>query len=247
MATGSGPPRPRDDAVKVLVTPRSVTRGGHPALQKLRDAGYEVVFCTPGAQPGEDELMALLPGCVGYLAGVEPVSARVLESATDLRAISRNGTGADDSFRPGRVVRSTPSSTRPGERFRYGDLAAVLSESDVISLHCPADSDGRPLIDADAIQKMKRGVYLVNTARGGLLDGAAVLDALSRGRIAGVAVDAYVTEPPGDDPLVRHDRVIATPHTGAYTDESVDRAMEQAVDNLLASLRPSAESVAARE
>ena len=80
---------------RVLVTPRSATRDGHPSLQALADAGYETVFCRPGALPSEEELLALLPGCVGYLAGVETVSAQVLEAAKGLRAISRNGTGAD--------------------------------------------------------------------------------------------------------------------------------------------------------
>ncbi len=80
---------------RILVTPRSATRDGHHSLQKLTAAGYETVFCRPGALPTEEELMALLPGCVGYLAGVENVPAGVLEAARELRAISRNGTGAD--------------------------------------------------------------------------------------------------------------------------------------------------------
>ena len=73
-----------------------MTAGGHPSLEKLKDAGYEVVFPTPGKQPTENELLRLLPGCVGYLAGVEPVSARVLEAAKDLKVISRNGVGVDN-------------------------------------------------------------------------------------------------------------------------------------------------------
>ena len=80
---------------RILVTPRSATRGGHPALEALKDSGFEVVFCRPGALPTEEELLAKLPGCVGYLAGVEKVSAKVLETAKELRVISRNGTGAD--------------------------------------------------------------------------------------------------------------------------------------------------------
>lgn len=83
-------------SMKVLVTPRSVTRGGHPSMETLRAAGCEVVFCRAGLQPSEDELCALLPGCVGYLAGVEPVTARALSEAPELRAISRNGTGVDN-------------------------------------------------------------------------------------------------------------------------------------------------------
>jgi D-isomer specific 2-hydroxyacid dehydrogenase, catalytic domain len=87
---------------RILVTPRSVTRGGHSPLQRFRDAGYQLVFCRPGRQLDEAELLALLPGCVSYLAGVEPVTARVLESAPGLRVISRNGTGVDaiDVFEP---------------------------------------------------------------------------------------------------------------------------------------------------
>lgn len=85
-----------DDLARVLVTPRSVTKAGHPSLRRLEAAGYEVRFCTPGAQPGEEELIRLLPGCVGYLAGVEKVTARVLDAAGALRVISRNGTGIDN-------------------------------------------------------------------------------------------------------------------------------------------------------
>ena len=66
---------------RILVTPRSVTKSGHPSLERFRQAGFEVVFSTPGVQPDEAELLAKLPGCVGFLAGVEKVSARVLEAA----------------------------------------------------------------------------------------------------------------------------------------------------------------------
>ena len=57
---------------RILVTPRSVTAaGGHPALSKLKDAGYEIIFSPPGKLPTQDDLLRLLPGCIGYLAGVE--------------------------------------------------------------------------------------------------------------------------------------------------------------------------------
>jgi D-3-phosphoglycerate dehydrogenase len=82
-------------AGRILITPRSATRNGHASLEALKKAGFEVVFCRPGVLPTEEELLELLPNCVGYLAGVETVSARVLEAAKELKAISRNGTGAD--------------------------------------------------------------------------------------------------------------------------------------------------------
>ena len=82
-------------AKKILVTPRSASAAGHPSLDKLEAAGYEVLFATPGRQPSEGELIEALPGCVGILAGVETISAAVLRAATDLKVISRNGTGTD--------------------------------------------------------------------------------------------------------------------------------------------------------
>jgi phosphoglycerate dehydrogenase-like enzyme len=303
-------------AQRVLVTPRSVTKIGHPSLQRLRDAGYEVVFCTPGQQPDEAELLRLLPGCVGYLAGVEKVTARVLAAASDLRVISRNGTGVDNvdsSAARARgieicraeganargvaeltfglmlaLARSIPFCDRslkgagwerptgielsgktlglvgcgrigrlvarfglafdmavlaydpapdpafaPSPRFRYAALDEVLCNADFISMHAPPAGDGQALIGREALQRMKRGAYLINTARGGLLDADAVLAALDSGQLAGVALDAFDPEPPTDLRLVSHPRVIATPHAGGLTRESVDRAIKTAVENLL--------------
>ncbi|BCP55520.1 oxidoreductase [Kaistia sp. 32K] len=81
---------------RILITPRSLSRGGHPALALLEAAGYSLAMPAPGAIPDEAALIAALPGCVGWLAGVEPVSERVLEAADRLRVISRNGTGVDN-------------------------------------------------------------------------------------------------------------------------------------------------------
>ena len=304
---------------KVLVTPRSVTAAGHPALDRLRAAGYEVLFCTPGEQPTEEELLALLPNCTGYLAGVEKVSARVLEAATDLRVISRNGVGVDNidleaADRLGirvcptvganargvaeltiglvlALARSIPYSDRviksgawkrrkgielegktlgligcgtigrlvarlglamgmdviaydvaagpefrPAGSFRFAPLDAIIELSDVISLHCPPAPGGRPLIDRAALRRMKPGVYLVNTARDELVDTAALAECLESGHVAGAALDVFEAEPPADRTLARSDRVIATPHVGGYTHQSVDRAVRAAVANLLEAL-----------
>ena len=70
---------------KILVTPRSVTKTGHPSLVRLQNAGYEIVFCTAGVQPSEEELINILPDCVGYLAGVEKITSRVLYAAKELK------------------------------------------------------------------------------------------------------------------------------------------------------------------
>ena len=81
---------------KILITPRSLTKDGDPDLDLLTREGFELVFSTPGKLPEEGELIRLLPGCIGYLAGVEPITAVVLEAADTLQVISRNGTGINN-------------------------------------------------------------------------------------------------------------------------------------------------------
>jgi len=81
---------------RILITPRSLTSGPHPQIDRLRDAGFEVITSTPNALPTEAELISLLPGCIGWLAGIEPVSTKVIDAARDLRIVSRNGTGIDN-------------------------------------------------------------------------------------------------------------------------------------------------------
>jgi D-3-phosphoglycerate dehydrogenase / 2-oxoglutarate reductase len=81
---------------KIAVTPRSLSGSGHPALDRLVERGFEIVFPAPGRTPSEDELLQTIPGCVGWLAGVEPISVKVLDAAKTLRVISRNGTGVDN-------------------------------------------------------------------------------------------------------------------------------------------------------
>ena len=96
---------------RVLVTPRSLTRAGldaAPTLAPLRDAGLELVAGPAGRQPTHDELLALVPGCTGWIAGVEPVDAEVLASATRLRVISRWGVGTDAFGSPSAAAAAMP-------------------------------------------------------------------------------------------------------------------------------------------
>jgi D-3-phosphoglycerate dehydrogenase / 2-oxoglutarate reductase len=81
---------------RVLVTPRSLTHGDHPAFERLRKGGWEIVLGPKGRLPDEEELCHLVQGCVGWIAGVEPVTAKVLAAAKALKVISRNGSGVDN-------------------------------------------------------------------------------------------------------------------------------------------------------
>lgn len=304
----------------ILVTPRSLSRTGHPALERLTAAGYRLVFPSPGAQPTEEQLLAVIGDAVGYLAGVERIGASLLGRASRLRVISRNGTGvdaidleaartrgivvrraeganargvaelafglvlaaargiaaADAELKAGRWTRVKgleleartlglvgcgrigkqvarfglafgmrvlahdpfPDDTfAPSAAFAYTSLPELLRASEVVSLHASPPADGRPLLDAAGIASLPRGAIVVNTARQGLVDEAAMAAALREGRVAAYTLDAFDREPPEDLGLVRLPGVIATPHLGGFTDESVDRATAVAVDNLLASLR----------
>ena len=306
---------------RILVTPRSVTSEGHPALARLTRAGFEIVMPPAGKMPTASELKQLLPGCVGWLAGVEPITDDVLSAASDLRIISRNGTGVDaidleSAQRRGieirradganargvaelaigmilALARSLPFSDaaikaggwsrRKGFELegktlgvvgcgKIGRIVAALARglgmqvvghdpfaeqsdqsldaplvhlvyldevfalSHVITLHCPPPADGRPLVDARRLGLAKPGVVIVNTARHELVDIPALVAAIERGHVAGAALDVFDAEPPIERSHLASDRILATPHIGGFTDESVDRAVDVAVTNLLEAL-----------
>ena len=122
------------------------------------------------------------------------------------------------------------------ENFSYATMDEVFKSADIISLHCPPASDGIPLINRESIAKMKKGVYIVNTAREGLINGADVMAGIESGKIAGFTIDAFDTEPPTNWDLAKNRKVVATEHIGAFTKESVERMTLFAVDNLLSAL-----------
>lgn len=116
-------------------------------------------------------------------------------------------------------------------------LAEVLERSDFVSLHCPLTPDTRHLIDAAALVRMKRTAYLVNTARGPIVDQAALADALRDGSIAGAALDVMDPEPlPPGDPLLSAPNLVVLPHLGSATLATRGAMAQLAVDNLLAGL-----------
>ncbi|TFG58681.1 MAG: oxidoreductase, partial [Spirochaetales bacterium] len=111
----------------------------------------------------------------------------------------------------------------------------IFRQADIITLHVPGGE--KPLIDREALKAMKEGVYIINTARASVVDEEAVLDGLNTGRIAGYAVDAFSAEPPADYRVIKHDRVIATPHIGGFTKESVDRVTVGAIRNIINNIK----------
>ena len=97
--------------------------------------------------------------------------------------------------------------------------ATLLAEADAISLHVPLSADNANIVEAEFLGSMKRGSYLINTARGGLVDETALIDALQSGQLAGAGLDCQASEPPVgvSAQLVGLDSVVATPHSGSLT------------------------------
>jgi D-3-phosphoglycerate dehydrogenase len=114
--------------------------------------------------------------------------------------------------------------------------ADLLRQADIISLHIPFDPASAPELGSSEFARMKHGVFLVNCARGGVVDEAALLDALESGKVAGAALDVFATEPPTDLRLLRHPSVICTPHIGAATIEGQGRVGSEVAQILLREL-----------
>ena len=131
----------------------------------------------------------------------------------------------------------------PDEKFaaEYGIQLSILDEilpvADVISLHLPGTPETRQIVNDAFLEKVKTGAWLVNTARGDLVDEDALLKALQEGRLSGAALDVYSQEPPdSENPLLKLDQVIATPHMGAHADAATNAMGRIALDECLAVL-----------
>jgi D-3-phosphoglycerate dehydrogenase len=307
--------------MKILVTPTSFGPSARLAPKdKLLSFADEIIY-NPHSRPlTEDELIPLIEGCDGYLAGLDFITEKVINSADNLKVISRYGIGCDRvdieaAKEKGITVTNTPgansdavadltlglmlalaraipmldNSTKQGEWKRrtgielgertlgllgfgmigkavarraigfgmkviaydpYMDekyaqengvlscsLEQVISGSDFISLHLPLLESTANIIDKESIAKMRSGTFILNTARGGLIDEEALFEALMSGHLSGAALDAYENEPPDASlPLYQLQNVVTTPHTGAHTAEAALNMATMAVDNLISVL-----------
>jgi len=107
--------------------------------------------------------------------------------------------------------------------YSFVSLDELLAYSDFISLHVPGNKDKSPVISKAEFTKMKDGAFLINCARGSVVDEAALLEALNSGKIAGAGIDVFPEEPPQNLELIRHEKISVTPHIGASTKEAQKR------------------------
>lgn len=133
-----------------------------------------------------------------------------------------------------KVIAYNRSQCEEGRKIaEYVDLDTIFTQSDIISLHCPQTAETEKLINAETLAKMKDGAMLVNTARGGLVDENALVDALESGKLRYAAVDVVSQEPmPLDNPLLKTRKCIITPHIAWAPVESRQRLLDTVVENI---------------
>ncbi len=301
------------DQPRIAVTTSSFAKFSQEPMRLMTAAGYAPVLNPHGRKLTEDEAIEVLSGCVGVVAGTEPLTRRVLTALSGLKAIARCGTGMDNVDQEaarelGMAVTNTPDGptlavveltlglaldlvrdvTRMDRELRSGiwkkrmgrtlqgkrlgvvgfgrigravarafaplgvdiayfdpfvdgldtpkkSLDELLVWADILTLHCSKPKEGGHLIGDRELRLMPRGSWLINCARGGLVDETALHAALAEGRLAGAALDVFEAEP-YVGPLKDLDSVILTPHIGSYAMESRITMEVDAVKNLLASL-----------
>jgi glycerate dehydrogenase len=131
------------------------------------------------------------------------------------------------------IMVSSRTRKEMGMPVRWADTDHVFQEADIVSLHCPLTDETKHMVNAQRLSHMKRSAYLINTARGPLIDELALASALKAGMIAGAALDVLSTEPPSpDNPLLNAPNCIITPHNAWAAREARHRLMRMATNNL---------------
>lgn len=304
---------------KVLTSPSSMGQCGSEPFDLLRENGYEVINNPYGRKLTEDEVIDLAKDCIGIVAGVEPLTARVMDALPNLKCISRVGVGMDSvdldyAKQKGIIVVNTPDGPTRGvaeltlamtlsllrripqadaamhqhkwkkqignlilgkkigviglgrigkmvsELFRgignpvigYDPFAnkewanekgveiksfeEVLKEADILTLHIPGNKDKSPVLSLTELNKMKDGAFLINIARGGVVDEDALFAVLKSGKLTGAAIDVYTKEP-YEGPLCDLENIIMTPHLGSYAKEGKLKMEIDACQNLVDALK----------
>ena len=223
-------------------------------LQAAAERGI-VVTCTPGANPVSvaelavglllslarqipEGASALRQGNYPRLSGVclEGKTVGIIGLGAIGKELARRLRGFDC-----RLLACDPAPDR-GFAETHGiellSLEDLLPLSDFVSLHLPLLPETRGLVNQDFLAKMKQGAFLVNTARGEIVEESALLEVLQSGRLRGAALDVFAVEPPSpDNPLLALKQVLATPHLGSQTDGATNRMGWMALHDCLAVLR----------
>lgn len=122
-------------------------------------------------------------------------------------------------------------------QIEYVELEELLKSADIVTLHLPLTAQTENLLNSNRLNLMKKGSFLINTARGGLIDEDALVRALKSGHLGGAALDVYINQPPEGSPLLKTDNCITLPHIGAYSVEALERMGMMAAENVVAVIK----------
>jgi phosphoglycerate dehydrogenase-like enzyme len=157
-----------------------------------------------------------------------PLGIELAGKTLGIIGMGRSGTALADRAR---ALGMTVIALRRGAT--AADRHAFFSACDAVSIHCPLTPETRGLVGAEALARMKPGAFLINVARGGVIDRGALVEALAAGRLGGVGLDVHWHEPPDPaDPLYLDPRVVALPHVAGSTEEAFARIADVVVENL---------------
>lgn len=304
--------------MKILTSPSSMGQVGNQPFEILIKSGYEIINNPFGRKLTENEVIELAQDCIGIIAGVEPLTSKVMNALPNLKCISRVGVGMDNvdleyAKKRGIIVVNTPDGpTRSvaemtlamafsllrkipqadanikrgvwkketgnllfekrigivglgrigklvAEIFRklgnevigydlfpdnawanntgvrFVDMEELFREADIISIHVPPNKDKSFVVGSQLLSVTKPQAFVLNAARGGVIDEDYLYDMLQSNKIAGAAIDVFSTEP-YNGPFTKLNNVVLTPHLGSYAAEGKLQMEIDAVNNLLKAL-----------
>lgn len=189
-------------------------------------------------------IMSLVRRLPHFSAAIRSGTWSYLETGRGMRRVDQLVLGVVGFGRTGRRVAAAAAAIGfqvraydplvPGETIRVAGampvgLEEIIADSDIVSLHLPLTAETRNLIDRDAITRMREGAILVNVSRGGLVDEAALAEALTAGHLSGAGLDAFESEPiRHDSPLLAIPSLLLSPHAGHYSNESYRETIRKA-------------------
>jgi len=222
----------REKGIKVVNTPAATSISvAELALGMMFAAARQIVRGTEGLRAGKWEKSALKGiELYGKTLGIIGCGRIGCELASRAHALGMKVLGSD-------LEGICDPEKLKCNHIEFTDHDEVMKNSDFISLHVPMTDKTKHMINKDAIAKMKKGVIIVNCARGGVIHEGDLLDALNSGHVANAAMDVYEVEPAGDNPLFRHQNFLGTPHIGANTAEGQKRAGIQIAELVIENLK----------
>ena len=208
----------------------AMARSLHRSYQEMPARGADDFKVLKKAYAKGIELRGKTLGIVGFGRIGTSVAQYALGCGMEVIGVDREGTSRNVTVQ---VPLGGGRVQEVGVEIPLMPMSEMLAKADAVTFHVPAQEDGSPVLDAAGVASMKQGAMIVNTARGGTVDEAAVRKAVEEGHLRSAALDVFVGEPKPDPALLQVDGLALTPHIGAATLEAQDRIGDELVERIL--------------